>query len=90
MGLPCGHYRTAAGSEMWVYGDNCGKSAVEFDWLEEGCCLDCQPSAYDVDGMLVWHCEECGGGAAELVPVTPNGQLQGPGGSLPGPAASDS
>lgn len=77
MGLTCGHYRTAAGSEMWVYGEHCGKSAVEFDWLEEGGCMDCQPCAYDVDGMLVWHCDECGGGAAELMPVTPNGQVTG-------------
>lgn len=72
MNLTCGLYRTAAGSEMVVHGDNCGKSSVDFDWLEEGACIECQPEPYDEDGMLVWHCDECGGGTAELLPVTPN------------------
>ena len=69
MTLPNGHYRTAAGSEMWVSGKHGGFSEVSFDWFEEDACLDCQVSAYDVDGRLVWSCEECGGGSAELFPV---------------------
>lgn len=69
MTLPCGHYRTAAGSVMRVSGERCGASEVEFDWLEEGGCIDCEASAYDVDGQLVWSCDECGGGNAELFPV---------------------
>ena len=68
MSLPNGHYRTAAGSEMWVSGKYGGVSEVSFDWLEEGACLDCQVSAYDADGRLAWTCEECGGGSAELLP----------------------
>lgn len=70
MGLPNGHYRTAAGSEMWISGKHGGKSTVEFDWFEEDACCDCQPEPYDCDGRLIWHCDECGGGSAELMPVT--------------------
>jgi len=51
---------------MTVSGEHGGVSEVSFDWLEEGGCLDCVPDAYDVDGDLVWHCEECGGGWAPL------------------------
>ncbi|MCR4297553.1 MAG: hypothetical protein NUV75_02185 [Gallionella sp.] len=70
MTLPNGHYRTAAGSEMWISGTHAGKSVVEFDWIEEdNACLDCVPEAYDSDGWLVWHCDYCGGGRAELVRV---------------------
>ena len=69
MSLPNGRYRTAAGSEMRVSGNHGGRSEVSFDWLEEGGCLDCQASAYDRDGMLVWECDECGGGSAELFPA---------------------
>lgn len=70
MGLPNGHYRTAAGSEMWISGEHGGISRVEFDWLEEGACPDCVPDAYEYDGMLIWHCDQCEGGQAELQPVT--------------------
>lgn len=67
MSLPNGHYRTVAGSEMWISGNHAGISRVEFDWLdEENACLDCVPQAYDVDGDLVWVCDECGGGRAKL------------------------
>jgi len=73
MTLPNGHYRTAAGSEMWISGEHGGISEVSFDWLEEGACLDCRVSAYDIDGMLIWECEECEGGRAELFPVAAGG-----------------
>ena len=67
MTLPNGHYRTAAGSQMWISGKHSGISAVEFDWLEEeNACCDCVPCAYEDDGDLVWHCEVCGGGRAKL------------------------
>lgn len=69
MTLPRGHYRTAAGSEMWVSGKHGGISKVEFDWLEEGGCIDCEPNAYDDEGILIWTCDECGGGSAELFPA---------------------
>ena len=41
MSLPNGHYRTAAGSEMWISGKHDGVSEVSFDWFEEDACLDC-------------------------------------------------
>lgn len=63
--LPDGHYRTAAGSEVWI-SRNGGKSVVEFDWLEEGGCIDCTVELYEQDGNLTWHCDECGGGSAVL------------------------
>ena len=70
MSLPNGHYRTAAGSEMWVSGAHGGRSRVEFDWYEENnACIECVPSAYDSEGDLVWTCDECGGGRAKLMPV---------------------
>ena len=69
MNLPNGKYRTAAGSTMEISGKYSGISRVEFDWLEEGGCVDCKCSAYDVDGYLTWDCEECGGGSAKLIPV---------------------
>ena len=69
--LQNGHYRTAAGSEMWISGDYGGISRVNFDWLEEGACCDCEAQPYEFDGMLSWHCEECGGGSAQLYPADP-------------------
>ena len=40
---------------------------VQFDWVEEGGCIECE--CYDVyDGDLVWNCEECGCGSAKLEP----------------------
>ena len=67
--LPIGDYRTENGSTMKVHGKTGGKSSVEFDWIEEGACCDCQPEAYDTDGYLVWHCIYCGGGRAKLYRV---------------------
>ena len=76
--LPSGHYRTAAGSEMWISGEHGGISEVLFDWLEEpaGCC-DCVVDAYEQEGRLQWSCDSCGGGSAMLLPVTPNVELTG-------------
>lgn len=69
MGLPNGHYHTVFGSEMRISGEHSGKSIVYFDWLEEGACCDCIPDPYEQDGRLVWHCDQCGGGSAQLVLV---------------------
>lgn len=69
MKLPDGEYRTKAGSEMTIE-KNGGRSRVAFDWFEEeNACCDCQPSAYEEDGRLVWSCDECGGGSAELIKI---------------------
>lgn len=67
--LPPGKYKTKSGSEMVISGKHGGISRVDFDWLEEGGCLDCVPEPYDVDGMLVWSCDYCGGGAAKWEPA---------------------
>lgn len=69
MTLKNGHYRTAAGSQMWISGEHGGISRVEFDWCEEGACPNCRASAYEYDGRLMWHCDECNGGSAELTRV---------------------
>jgi len=70
MMLPNGHYRTAAGSEMWISGEHSGISAVEFDWIEEEhACINCQALVYEQEGYLVWRCEYCGGGRAALTKV---------------------
>ena len=69
MGLANGHYRTKAGSQMWISGDHGGRSEVEFDWIEElSACCDCHPDPYESDGWLHWQCEHCGSGSAELFP----------------------
>lgn len=67
--LPVGEYKTKAGSKMTVSGERGGISQVDFDWFEEGACIDCEPEPYDSAGFLIWHCGECGGGRAKLVVV---------------------
>ena len=64
--LKNGKYCTKNGSTMTISGQYGGRSVVEFDWLEEGGCCDCQAEPYEVDGDLVWHCDYCGVGRAEL------------------------
>lgn len=49
---------------MLISGEHSGKSIVDFDWLEEGGCIECQVEPYEQSGMLVWHCADCGGGSA--------------------------
>ncbi len=69
MKLPNGHYRTLAGSEMRISGKLGGVSRVLFDWVEESpACCDCHPDPYEDHGCLVWTCNMCGGGRAELSP----------------------
>lgn len=65
--LPNGKYKTVAGSTMEISGKHGGISKVDFDWLEEGACCDCEPMEYEQDGRLVWHCEHHAGGSAELI-----------------------
>ena len=69
MKLKVGKYRTEAGSTMIISGKYAGISTVEFDWLEEDACCECVPEPYEVDGDLVWHCDYCVGGRAELFPT---------------------
>lgn len=71
--LPNGHYKTDHGSQMWISGNYSGVSRVEFDWFEEpDACCDCVVSAYESDGRMVWTCDQCGGGSADLHLVPPN------------------
>ena len=65
-----GKYKTDAGSTMTISGKYGGISTVEFDWLEEKACIECQPEPYDDDGYLVWQCDYCGGGEAKLKKIT--------------------
>lgn len=63
-----GTYKTKAGSTVVIAGEH-GRSEVIFDWLEEqshdvDACIDCDPVVYD--RWLIWDCEHCGGGEAEL------------------------
>jgi hypothetical protein len=62
-----GRYRTDAGSTVEISGKYSGISVVDFDWLEEGACIDCAVNVYpNSDGYLTWTCEKCGGGRALL------------------------
>lgn len=72
MKLPNGHYITANGSEMWISGEHSGVSKVDWDRLAEGACWECQIDPYEDDGQMHWYCEDCGGGRADLIPVTDN------------------
>lgn len=72
--LPNGKYITVAGSTLEISGKYGGKAKVEFDWLEEGACIDCQcepyPEEFDNDNWrLIWYCEYCNGGNAKLQPA---------------------
>lgn len=65
--LPDGKYKTAAGSTMKI-SKNGGVSSVVFDWFEEpDACSECEADAYESDGRMVWSCEYCEGGSAELI-----------------------
>jgi len=63
--LPKGIYKTKNGSTVEICGKYGKAYRIYFDWLEEEyACLDCKP--YYADNKLMWCCEECGGGWAEL------------------------
>lgn len=68
-----GTYKTKAGSIVRISGKYSGITEVDFDWLEEEACIECQPDPYpEWDGnnlVLTWHCEYCGGGKAVLFPA---------------------
>jgi len=56
-------FQTKAGSTVTI-GDY--TTNIQFDWLEEeNGCSDCRDHEV-INGMLVWDCELCGGGSAEL------------------------
>ena len=67
LGLANGHYVTAAGSRVEIFGKYAGAYRIDWDWVEENACIECQPCIDD--GELAWHCEYCEGGRAKLVPA---------------------
>lgn len=69
LGLPNGEYVSDGGSRVKIFGDHGGSFEIDFDWLEEGACVESRPSVYE--GRLIWSdCECCGsGGSTELVAV---------------------
>ena len=74
MTIPCGSYRTAAGSKVIISGAHCGIAWIEFDWFEEPVAyIDCHCEAYPEEDRgnyyLVWHCEWYGSGRAQLQPI---------------------
>lgn len=75
MKIENGTYRTKAGSTVKISGKHSGISNVEFDWFEEEACIECDVDPYPIwNGIcftLQWDCEECGGGCAELLGVSP-------------------
>lgn len=66
-----GEYYTEKGSRVVLKGQNTGHSIVNFDWFEEGGCIDCEVRPYPEDSYLIWDCEICGGGNAQLFKVMP-------------------
>jgi hypothetical protein len=50
---------------MWV---TTNSTRIAFDWLEEGACCECKVEVED--GCLVWTCDDCPGGRAELRTTT--------------------
>lgn len=62
--------KTPAGSMVNIRGAHQGDIQIDFDWFEENACIDCQ---VDLDASretnwkrLVWTCEQCSGGSADL------------------------
>ena len=57
-----GEYKTEAGSHIRKSGS---RVIINFEWLdEENSCIDCDP--YVENECLMWNCESCGHGVAEL------------------------
>jgi hypothetical protein len=68
-------YRTASGSRVEISGEHRGISVIEFDWFEEGACIEARPSAETGDRdepMLYWFCECHGDGQARLRAIKPS------------------
>ena len=63
-----GLYKTEKGSIVQISCTHSGIYEIAFDWVEEDAYFDCDPSVYD--GRLIWSCDQCGGGSADLKRVT--------------------
>ena len=69
--LPNGRYETNNGSILEISGHHGGIVKIQFDWFEEGACIDCECQPYpelfaNNDWRIVWCCDVCGGGNAKL------------------------
>jgi len=40
---------------------------ITFDWLEEGACVEAVPAVDTANSRLLWSCECCDGGGADLI-----------------------
>ncbi len=69
--IAVGRYRTEHGSDVHVLTRNAGSWIADFDWFEEpNACCDCRVVDVDPrDCVLMWECDICGGGMAELTRV---------------------
>ena len=56
-------YKTKSGSTAKVYRKTVH---IDFDWMGEGACLDCNPYFDEKEILLEWNCVFCDGGKAEL------------------------
>jgi hypothetical protein len=68
------NYRTARGSRVEISGAHRGISVINWDWFEEGACIEARPVA-EVnsrdDPHLFWSCDCCGAGQAPLIRCDP-------------------
>ena len=63
------HYSTAAGSRVEISGKHRSISTIDFDWFEEGACVEAKRNVNVELGdepRLHWYCDCCGGGSAPL------------------------
>jgi len=64
-----GTYKTKGGSIVEVSGKHSGIFNIDWDWVEEDACDSCEPDVDHLNERLVWYCDYCGGGSAELKAV---------------------
>jgi hypothetical protein len=65
--LKPGHYVTAAGSTVHIFGKTGQAFEIGFEWIEEkNACCDCRPSINEDE--LIWDCNYHGSGSAKLFP----------------------
>ncbi len=65
-----GLYRTKAGSTVRVSGRYNGIIKIDFDWFEEGGCIECESPEINImdfpdrfgNFFLTWYCEYCSKG----------------------------
>ena len=87
--LPNGTYRTAAGSLVTIDGIYGGRHVIDFDWFEEGACIEAHPSVDVIDGCLHWNCGCCPDGGSAARPAGPRGADVGAARAAEGPELTD-